>query len=205
MKNLLNYTLLATSLLFFTGINAQNADPLASKKSTAQEQPAPVVTSKSPKAIEAVEEARRRFKTLFNLYRDFSITIDTLSFNNSDLSSSNAPETDMSVFGNYLDKMTGILTKKVDKVTLNSAEARAERSHYLAGLSILKSAKCLQSDKQANTFVRTRDMDGNALMAFELDAIRNSSRYGLVENFKEGFARIRRDSDNHTLGLCECA
>ena len=84
MKNLLNYALFAISLLFFTGLNAQTADPLASKKSTAQEQPAPVVTSKSPKAIEAVEEARRRFKTLFNLYRDFSITIDTISFNHID-------------------------------------------------------------------------------------------------------------------------
>ncbi len=203
MKNLLNYTLFAAISLFYFGhLNAQDANPLASKKSPSPEQPVLVVSSKSPKAIEAIEEARRRFKTLFNLYRDFSITIDTVSFNNSDLSSSNTPEMDMSIFSNYLDKMTGVLTKKVDKNTFNSAEARAERSHYLAGLSILKSAKCLESDAQANTFVRTRDMDGNALMAFELDAIRNSSRYGLVENFKEGFARIRKDQVYGYLNLC---
>lgn len=201
MKNLLNYTLSALFLLAFTTLEAQNAsEPIAAKKTI--DAPALAVTSKSPKAQEAVEEARRRFKTLFNLYRDFSITIDTLSLDNAELSSKNLQETDNPLFGTYLEKMTGILSKKLDKITTNSAEARAERSHYLAGLNTLKSAKCMQADEQATTFVRTRDMDNNAIMAFELDALRNSSRYGLVENFKEGFARIRKDQVFGYLNLC---
>jgi WG containing repeat len=196
MKNLLSYTLLVLFLFVANAIYAQNgSESLASKT-------LPTLTSKSPKSTDDIEEARRRFKTLFNLYRDFSITIDTISLNNTELSSKNVQDNETPLFGAYLGKMTGILSKKVDKVTSNSAESRAERSHYLAGLNTLKSAKCLQTDNQSNTFARTRDMNNNAIMAFDLDGLRSSSRYGLVENYKEGFSRIRKDQVFGFLNLC---
>ena len=201
MKNVFHYTLPILLLLSLTSLHAQKtSDKITIKKVVADE--APIVTSKSLKPSDAMEEARRRFKMLFNIYRDFSVTIDTNALFKEDVSSKNPDVTTTSDFGSYLDKMTTILTKKVEKITTNSMETRAERSHYLAGLNTLKSARCMQSNSQEKLFVRTHDMDNNALMAFELDGLRHSNRYGHIENYREGFARIRKDQVYGFLNLC---
>jgi hypothetical protein len=200
MKNVFHYTL---PVIFFFAVNvlkAQKTIELITPKKTMSEEP--VVTSKSLKSTEAIEEARRRFKMLFNIYRDFSVTIDTNALFKEEVSSKNPEDIASSDFGVYLDKMTAILKRKADEIKPNSTENRTERSHYLAGLSTLKSARCLQSNNQDKTFVRTRDMDSNALMAFELDGLRHSNRYGQVENYREGFARIRKDQVYGFLNLC---
>ena len=200
MKNVFYYALCLIFLFTFTPLKAQNpTDLIVSKKTTDEE---PVVTSKSLKSTDAIEEARRRFRMLFNIYRDFSVTVDTSALFNEELLSKNPDEVASSDFGVYLDKMTIILNRKIDKITPNSNELRAERSHYLSGLNTLKSARCLQSNNQDKTFVRTRDMDNNALMAFELEVLRHSNRYGQVENYREGFARIRKDQVYGFLDLC---
>ena len=202
MKNLLNYTLLAVLFFSTSSLYAQNkpTTELASKNVASTEG---LVTSKSLKPVNTVEEARNRFMALFNLYRDYSVSIDVEPTQN-DKVTAKSPQQDAVVasFGNYLEKMAGILNKKMDKITNNSVEARAERSYYLSGLNTLKSAKCLQLDDQKNTLINTKDMDGNAIMAYELDALRKSSRYGLVENYREGFARIRKDQVFGYLNLC---
>lgn len=201
MKKVQNYTLCLILLLAITGVCAQNpTESLASKKTG---DPSVIITSKSPKATEDIEEARRRFRTLFNLYRDYSVTVDTLTLSTIELEGNNkAEEAEVPQFTAYLDKMAGVLSKKVDKITSNSNEARAERTHYLAGLNTLRSAKCLQKNTQSGTYARSRDMDNNAIMAFDLDALKTSTRYGLVENYKEGFARIRKDQVFGYLNLC---
>lgn len=192
----------ATTLLFLILLlsamssTAQNASPLASKNGTT----ADAVSSKALKPSGTVEEARNRFIVLFNLYRDYTINPD-FDAAAKDLAAKNAQEPTAS-FSLHLDKMNSILTKKMDKITGNSAEARAERSHYLAGLNTLKSAKCLQSNEQKNVLVNTKDINDNPIMAFDLNAIRKSSRYGLVENYTEGFARIRKDQVYGYLNVC---
>jgi hypothetical protein len=203
MKNLLRYTLFLCLCFSATNGQAQSkpADPLATKNVASANV---VVTAKSALTpARTVEEARNRFMALFNLYRDYSISFDTDALLNEKVTSKN-PQQDIVVsnFGSYLEKMTGILNKKMEKVTTNTAEARAERSHYLSGLNTLKSAKCLQSDDQKRVLATTKDAQGNALMAFELDGIRGNSRYGLVENYHEGFSRIRKDQVYGYLNLC---
>jgi hypothetical protein len=202
MKNLLHYTLFAVLFFSTSSLYAQNKPTaeLASKNVATTEG---LVTSKSLKPVNTVEEARNRFMALFNLYRDYSVSIDVEPTQN-DKVTAKSPQQDAVVasFGNYLEKMAGILNKKMEKITNNSVEARAERSYYLSGLNTLKSAKCLQLDDQKNTLANTKDMDGNAVMAYELDALRKSSRYGLVENYREGFARIRKDQVFGYLNLC---
>ena len=201
MKNLRNCTLCLIFLSAITGIYAQNpAESLASKQPMT---PSVIVTSKSPKATDDIEEARRRFRTLFNLYRDYSVSVDTITLNDVESQNGNsAEEAETPQFTAYLDKMSNILSRKVDKITSNSNEARAERSHYLGGLNTLRSAKCFQKNSQSSTFTRSRDMDNNAIMAFDLDALKTSTRYGLVENYKEGFSRIRKDQVYGYLNLC---
>ncbi len=201
MKNFLNYTLFTVLLSSVIGLNAQNkpAAPLASKGTSVADA---VVTSKSLVPARTIEEARNRFMTLFNSYRDYTVGTDSNAAQTEKLSSKSPQEAAIANFGTYIEIMSGMLNKKIDKITGNTPEVRAEKSHYLSGLNTLKSAKCLQSDDQKSTLISTRDMDDNAIMAYELDAIRSSSRYGLVENFREGFARIRKDQVYGYLNLC---
>jgi WG containing repeat len=198
MKILLNLL----SLLFlcsFSALHAQEAsESFASKKTL------PIAsgsTSKITKVMNVTEEARHHYMALFNLYRDFTVTIDTLSLQKEERLGSNT-EVTKPIFGAYLDKMDGILLKKMDKIPANTPQTRSEQSYYLAGLSLLKSAKCFQSDNQANAFVRGQDMDNNSMMSFDLTTLRGNGRYGLIENYKEGFARIRKDQVYGFLNLC---
>ena len=200
MKKLQFYTFAFTAILFFSIVHLEAQNPTQSPLASKNSAPSDAVTSKALKPSGSVEEARNRFIALFNLYRDYSITIDS-DATIKDLTAKSAPEPKAS-FGLYLDKMNSILTKKMDKITSNSAEARAERSYYLAGLTTLKSAKCLQSNEQKNELSPTTDVNNNPIMAFDLNAIRSSSRYGLVENYIEGFARIRKDQVYGYLNLC---
>ncbi|MDZ7880802.1 MAG: WG repeat-containing protein [Saprospiraceae bacterium] len=203
MKNGIYYTLFSILLLLctdFDGLTAQNLTEKATPKSETTEEL--IVTAKSIKPADAMEEARRRFKMLFNIYRDFTITIDTLALSTVVDMTKKDEETVKSDFGTYLDKMNATLTKKVEKITSNTKETQKERSRYLAGLNTLKSARCLQVDKTTQNFAQTRDMDNNLLMAFDLEALRHSSRYGQVENYREGFARIRKDQVYGFLNLC---
>jgi hypothetical protein len=203
MKNGIYYASLSILLLVFNGFGglmAQNLTEKTTSKAVKTEEP--IITAKSIQSANAMEEARRSFKMLFNIYRDFSVTIDTSALSSEvDVSPKN-DETNKQNFGAYLDKMSTILSKKVEKLNPNTKETLKERSHYLAGLNTLKSARCLQTDKNTQTFVRTRDMDGNMLMAFDLDVLRYSSRYGQVANYREGFSRIRKDQVYGFLNLC---
>ncbi len=199
MNKLFTYALVYLLLCSFSRLTAQNtSEPLASKN--------PISTtsnsmSKASSATDDLEEARRRFKMLFNFYRDFSVTIDTIMFKEKDVSSSKTEAVPLS-FSAYLSKMTVILSQKVDKINPNTDKSRTELSHFLAGLNTLKSAKCFQSDNQANAFINTHDMSNNAITAFDLGSLRKNSRYGLIENYREGFARIRKDQVFGYLNLC---
>ena len=201
MKSFLNYVLVLISLGIFNALHAQNfSEPLASKKMVSLS--GTTGLAKPLKIMDATEEARHIFKTLFNLYRDFSVSVDTSALSKIELTSKSPEAVTPQDFSIYLDKMTTILTKKKEAIANTVPNANTERSYYASGLNTLKSAKCLQLDNQKNTFVRTRDMDDNALMAFELATLRGNSRYGLVENYREGFARIRKDQVFGFLNLC---
>lgn len=157
-----------------------------------------------PPVGEPIEEARKRFMALFNLYRDYSVTIDTatmLNSGNKNIIVAKTPSNDVQ-FGNYLDKMNNILSKRLEKITAKTPEAQAQRSRLIGGLTILQSAKCLNMKDPVMEFVETKDMEGNEFMAFELEGLRQSSRYGMVENYKEGYARIRKDQVFGFLNLC---
>jgi hypothetical protein len=201
MKNLLRYALFVFLFTTINSINAQNkpTSPTASKSVANSDV---IVSSKALQPARTIEEARNRFMTLFNLYREYSVSVDLNASKDDAVSSKKPQDPVVENFGNYLEKISTILNKKLEKLTTNSLQTRAERSHYLSGLATLKSARCLQLEDQKSVLATTKDMDGNSIMAFELDAIRNSSRYGLVENYREGFARIRKDQVYGFLNLC---
>lgn len=50
--------------------------------------------------------------------------------------------------------------------------------------------------------VESKDMEGNKILAFPLDKLKNNVRYGFIENYKQGFSRIKKDQVWGFLNLC---
>ena len=63
------------------------------------------------------------------------------------------------------------------------------------------SAQCFSS-KNEGQFIKTKDLDGEEIVGFPLESFRGNSRYGLVENFHQGFARIKKDQVFGFLNYC---
>ncbi|MES2516493.1 MAG: WG repeat-containing protein [Bacteroidota bacterium] len=49
---------------------------------------------------------------------------------------------------------------------------------------------------------QSKDLDGRDILAFPLERLRNNVRYGFVENYKQGLARIKKDGVWGYLNLC---
>jgi hypothetical protein len=49
---------------------------------------------------------------------------------------------------------------------------------------------------------QSKDLEGRDILAFPLDRLRNNARYGYVDNYKQGFARIKKDGVWGFLNLC---
>ncbi len=59
-----------------------------------------------------------------------------------------------------------------------------------------------QTDHKDASFVRQKDLAGQDIEAFDLSSLRSNARYGLVESYKEGFARIKKDQVFGFLNIC---
>lgn len=165
----------------------------------------PASTTDAP--VRTPEQARRHYMAMFNLMRDFSVTVDTVTTS----SIYNVRDEDLpkdqpqnGSFSNYVDKMTKLLTRRLESkpipVAVSMNELR-EKARYQGAITLLKSAGCLDG-KNEGKLVKTKDFDGNDIIAYPLDELRKNSRYGLVENYREGFARIRKDQVYGYLNLC---
>jgi virulence-associated protein VapD len=104
----------------------------------------------------------------------------------------------------YLEKTTSFLTKDLENLTnAKYLSADAARNRIQAGLGTLKSAGCFaKDDLKKQTYVSTKTAEGFEVMAFSLDSLRRNSRYGMVENYKNGYARIRKDQVYGFMNLC---
>ena len=60
---------------------------------------------------------------------------------------------------------------------------------------------CL-NNKSGMGLVQSKDFEGREILAFPLDKLRNNVRYGFVENYKQGFSRIKKDGVWGYLNLC---
>ena len=110
MKNLLKLTC-SPALLFISIIclNAQKLnEPLAAKNTGITEG---TITTKALQQMGSVEEARSRFMALFNLYRDYNVSIDTEASSKGMANSKNPQEVVVSSFGGYLEKMRDFFEK----------------------------------------------------------------------------------------------
>ncbi len=92
------------------------------------------------------------------------------------------------------------VTKKLAEVESNTQNTEGYRLRNV--MAMLQSASCLEEQKSDRLFVKQKDLDGNDIVAYPLDSLRTNARYGLVENYREGFARIKKDQVFGFLNLC---
>jgi WG containing repeat len=168
--------------------------------------------SEASTATFSTDLARKKLTNFFNLYREYSVSFDALEKPNAKLETTKSEAvTAKSIstgigsaeFGVYLDKMRGILTRRLEDIKGKTSDAQAERSRYYGGMTMLKSAGCLNNEKlKTKVFGNVKTLDGINLIAFPLDSLRRSTRYGTVESYKEGYARIRKDQVYGFINLC---
>nr|MCU0471542.1 WG repeat-containing protein [Arcicella sp.] len=58
------------------------------------------------------------------------------------------------------------------------------------------------NNKSGIGLLASKDLDGRDILAFPLDRLRNNVRYGFVENYKQGLARIKKDGVWGYINLC---
>jgi hypothetical protein len=58
------------------------------------------------------------------------------------------------------------------------------------------------NNKSGVPLERTTDLDGKSIEAFPLNKLRSNVRYGFVENYREGMARIKKDQVWGFVNLC---
>jgi hypothetical protein len=58
------------------------------------------------------------------------------------------------------------------------------------------------NNKSGVGLIQSKDLDGRDILAFPLEKLRQNVRYGLVENYKQGFARIKKDGVYGFINLC---
>jgi hypothetical protein len=202
MRNLQLTFALALALPFFAHAQTMSYSGQSDKNMalslTAQASP-----SDSRNVVETPEQARKGVIATLNLLRQFSVFVDEIK--KGDTAGEESSETDnKGTYADYLQKMEGVLTRRLKSIetdAIRDNQQAKEKAKILSALNILKSARCL-SDKKEGQFARQKDLDGNDIVAFSLDQLKGNARYGLIENYREGFSRIKKDQVFGFLNYC---
>ena len=152
---------------------------------------------------ETPEQARKLVMSLLNNFRGFAISAEELKKGDAETDEPAMSEKKNN-YADYLQRMERLLNrnlKALETDAINDALQVAEKSKMQSALNILKSANCLV-EKKDGQFARQRDLEGNEIVAFNLDQLRSNARYGSVENFTEGFSRIKKDQVFGFLNYC---
>jgi WG containing repeat len=89
----------------------------------------------------------------------------------------------------------------LNKDDVSDKQQMREINECISGLNILKSAACL-TDKSSGTYANQNDLEGREIVAYNLSELKGNSRYGFVEAFREGYARIKKDQVYGFLNYC---
>jgi WG containing repeat len=103
-------------------------------------------------------------------------------------------------FKDYANRAGEAIRRRIKELESDPTQVH-EYNNLNQVASMLNSMSCLEDKKDGN-FVRQKDLDGQEIVAFPLDSLRTNARYGLVESYKEGFARIKKDQVIGFLNVC---
>lgn len=161
--------------------------------------------SSSKKAVnETPEQARIQLMSSLNLYRGYSVSVDDSKINDLNQQEESAASDDKANFKAYMTKMEQVLQRRLitlETDNVKDSEQLAEKSELIRAFNILKSAACL-AERRDGSFVRQKDFEGREIVAFPLDELRSNARYGFVEAYREGLARIKKDQVFGFLNYC---
>jgi hypothetical protein len=197
MKKIL---LLTSSILFSNSLLAQKDNLLASaKKDTTG------VFIGDMRATEQVESPGiARKYAITNLKKD----LDGLDKNakSSLLADANGTDRNLNseIYATYLSRLDkkykgdvrSIETDNIRDIFQIDQKSEIKKRH-----SSVVSAQCFSS-KNDGRFIKMKDLDGEEIIGFPLESFKGNSRYGLVENYHQGFARIKKDQVFGFLNYC---
>lgn len=102
---------------------------------------------------------------------------------------------------NEFEKLTKAEAKLLGTNSFDNVAKMAQTSKLRETFSIGKSAECFETTETGN-FVRVSTIEGPQLVGFELAPLKQNPRYGLVEDYSQGFARVRKDMVFGFMDLC---
>jgi WG containing repeat len=89
----------------------------------------------------------------------------------------------------------------LNKDDVNDKLQMKEIHDCISSLNILKSAACL-NDKNTGVYVKQNDLEGREIVAYNISELKDNARYGYLEAFNEGYARIKKDQVYGFLNYC---
>ena len=121
-----------------------------------------------------------------------------------DAGSNNNQNLSSEIFTTYIARLTK--KYKADAHSIETDNIRDifqidQKSDIKKRLSSVISAQCFSS-KNDGHFIKMKDLDGEEIIGFPLESFRGNPRYGLVENYHQGFARIKKDQVFGFLNYC---
>jgi WG containing repeat len=107
-------------------------------------------------------------------------------------------------FPNYLTQIENAYKREleiVNKITIDNVSKLEQASQLNKTYSVSQSGQCF-SEKDKGSFILTQDDEGKAITGFALETLKGNPRYGLIDNFHQGYARIKKDMVFGFLNLC---
>ncbi len=107
-------------------------------------------------------------------------------------------------FPNYLSQIENAYKREleiVNKITIDNVSKLEQASMLNKTYSVSQSGQCF-AEKDKGSFILTQDDEGKAITGFALESLKGNPRYGLIDNFHQGYARIKKDMVFGFLNLC---
>ena len=158
------------------------------------------------RATEQVESPGiARKYAITNLKKDLD-ALDKSNRNNILTDAANNPDRNLNseIFTTYLsrlDKKYRGDVRSIETDNIRDVFQIEQKSEIKKRHSSVVSAQCL-SNKDDGKFIKMKDLDGEEIIGFPLELFKGNSRYGLVENYHQGFARIKKDQVFGYLNYC---
>ncbi len=200
MRKLLNISFITISLLSFSETKAQ--DILAENKGNQSANGN--MSTRTAERKDALH-ARKSIMVILNRFRDLNSAVEEAAMSpesiQQSINSQKNETANSGSFSEYLEKMKDVLGKRLEGLSGSDEQVATQKARLMGAKNMLVSAKCLESQVH-NSFVETKDQDGNYLISFPVDSLRKGTRFGTVDNYREGFARVRKDQVFGYLNLC---
>lgn len=107
-------------------------------------------------------------------------------------------------FPNYLSQIENAYKREleiVNKITIDNISKLEQASQLNKTYSVSQSGQCF-AEKDKGSFISTQDDEGRAITGFALESLKGNPRYGLIDNYHQGYARIKKDMVFGFLNLC---